>query len=78
MLRGAPVDLTAQELRVLTYLMQRRGRIISRGDLVEHVYGMAEVCGSNTIEVFLARLRAKLERQAIRNVRGLGYRMDAP
>lgn len=78
MLRGQPVDLTAQELRVLTYLMQRRGRIISQGDLAEHVYGMSEVRGSNTIEVFIARLRTKLGRDAIRTVRGLGYRMDAP
>lgn len=73
---GEEVDLTAQELKVLTYLMQRPGRVISQGDLAEHVYGMSDTRESNTIEVFIARLRAKLGRETIKTVRGLGYRMD--
>lgn len=73
---GTDVDLTAQELKVLVYLMQRPGRVISQADLAEHVYGMSDMRESNTIEVFIARLRAKLGREAIRTVRGLGYRMD--
>lgn len=76
MLDGVDVALTAQELKVLGYLMQRPGRVISQGDLAEHVYGMSDIRGSNTIEVFIARLRAKLGRDAIRTVRGVGYRMD--
>lgn len=73
---GKEVDLTAQELKVLAYLMQRPGRVISQGDLAEHVYGMSDTRESNTIEVFIARLRAKLGRETIRTLRGLGYRMD--
>lgn len=75
MLDGVNVALTAQELKVLGYLMQRPERVISQGDLAEHVYGMSDMRGSNTIEVFIARLRAKLGRDAIRTVRGIGYRM---
>lgn len=73
---GQDVELTARELKVLVYLMQRPGRVISQADLAEHVYGMSDTRESNTIEVFVARLRAKLGRDAIRTVRGLGYRMD--
>lgn len=73
---GQEAELTAQELKVLVYLMQRPGRVISQADLAEHVYGMSDTRESNTIEVFIARLRAKLGREAIRTVRGLGYRMD--
>ena len=73
---GIDVELTAQELKVLVYLMQRPGRVISQADLAEHVYGMSDTRASNTIEVFIARLRAKLGREAIRTVRGLGYRME--
>jgi two-component system, OmpR family, response regulator len=73
---GQPVELTAQELKVLAYLMHRKGRIVSQADLVEHVYAMSDMRDSNTIEVFIARLRRKLGREAIRTVRGLGYRMD--
>lgn len=76
LLDGVDVALTAQELKVLGYLMQRPGRVISQGDLAEHVYGMSDIRGSNTIEVFIARLRAKLGRDVIRTVRGIGYRMD--
>lgn len=72
---GQAVELTAQELKVLTYLMHRIGRIVSQGDLAEHVYALGAVRDSNTIEVCIARLRRKLGRDCIRTVRGLGYRM---
>ena len=72
---GQPVELTAQELKVLSYLMRRLGRIVSQADLAEHVYPMEATPDSNTIEVFVARLRKKLGRDTIRTVRGLGYRM---
>lgn len=72
---GRVVELTARELRILEYLMHRRGRIVSQGELMDHVYPMEEVRESNTIEVYVARLRRKLGRERIRTIRGLGYRM---
>lgn len=76
LLDGEYVEVTAQELKILTYMMRRPGRVISQSDLAGHVYGTPDLRGSNTIEVFIARLRAKLGRETIRTVRGLGYRMD--
>ncbi len=72
---GAPVELTAKELRILGYLMHRIGRIVSQAELVDHVYAMEDMRESNTIEVYIGRLRKKLGREAIRTLRGLGYRM---
>ncbi|MFN3521226.1 MAG: response regulator transcription factor [Phenylobacterium sp.] len=72
---GRPVELTARELRILSYLMHRAGRIVSQAELVDHVYAMDDVRESNTIEVYVARLRKKLGRDVIRTIRGLGYRM---
>ena len=73
---GAPVELTASELRMLTYFMHRPGRVISQGELTEHLYALEETAESNTIEVYISRLRRKLGRDVITTVRGLGYRMD--
>ncbi|WP_374571521.1 response regulator transcription factor [Phenylobacterium sp.] len=72
---GRPIELTARELRILVYLMHRTGRIVSQAELIDHVYAMDDVRESNTIEVYIARLRKKLGRDAIRTIRGLGYRM---
>lgn len=72
---GRPVELTARELRILGYLMHRTGRIVSQAELADHVYAMDDMRESNTIEVYIARLRKKLGRDAIRAIRGLGYRM---
>jgi DNA-binding response OmpR family regulator len=72
---GRPVDLTAREIRILGYLMHRVGRIVSQAELIDHVYAMDDLRESNTIEVYIARLRKKLGRDAIRTIRGLGYRM---
>lgn len=69
------VELTARELKILSYLMHRVGRIVSQSDLMEHVYALEDTRDSNTIEVYIGRLRRKLGRDAIRTVRGLGYRM---
>jgi DNA-binding response OmpR family regulator len=73
---GAPVELTASELRMLSYFMHRPGRIISQGELTENLYAFNETAESNTIEVYISRLRRKLGRDVITTVRGLGYRMD--
>ena len=72
---GELIELTARELRVLTYLMHRAGRIVSQAELVDHVYALDETRESNTIEVYVGRLRKKLGKDVIRTVRGLGYRM---
>ena len=74
-LAGTAVTLTAMEYRILTYLMHRPDRVVSQGDLVEHVYAQDFDRDSNTIEVMVGRLRRKLGRDAIVTVRGLGYRL---
>lgn len=74
-LAGKPVELTALELRILTHLLHRAGRIVSQGELSDNVYELENVRDSNTIEVYIARLRKKLGRDLIRTVRGLGYRV---
>jgi len=71
---GKPVDLTAQEFRILNYFMHRRGRVISQNELIEHLYPIAEERDPNTIEVYIGRLRRKLGRDIIKTLRGLGYR----
>lgn len=71
-----PVELTARELRMLNYFMHRIGRIVSQTDLVEHLYTLDDSRESNTIEVYISRLRRKLGPDVIKTVRGLGYRMD--
>ena len=73
---GAPVELSAKELAVLEALMQRPGAVLSREKLEESVYGWGEEIGSNAIEVHLHHLRRKLGADAIRNVRGVGYRIS--
>jgi two-component system OmpR family response regulator len=76
--RGEPVTLTAHEYRTLTYLMHHRGRIVPKSELTEHIYAQDADRDSNTIEVFVARLRRKLGASTIETVRGLGYRMRSP
>ena len=76
-LDGAPVKLTSLEFRVLSYLMHHRGRVISQIELIEHIYAQDFDRDSNTVEVFIARLRRKLGSSLIETVRGLGYRMGA-
>jgi len=73
---GAPVRLTSHEFRVLSYLMHHRGRVVSQSELAEHIYARDADRDSNTVEVFVARLRKKVGVDAIATVRGLGYRME--
>ena len=75
---GNPVKLTSHEYRLLSYLMHHQGRVVSRTELVEHLYDQDFDRDSNTIEVFVGRLRKKLGVDLIETVRGLGYRMQAP
>jgi two-component system OmpR family response regulator len=74
---GAPVKLTSHEFRVLSYLMHHRGRVVSQTELSEHIYAQDLDRDSNTVEVFVARLRRKLGASFIETVRGLGYRIEA-
>ncbi|PYN95132.1 MAG: hypothetical protein DMD91_25805 [Candidatus Rokuibacteriota bacterium] len=75
---GAPVDLSAHEYRVLRYLMHHKGQAVSRSELIEHICAQDFDRDSNTIEVFVARLRRKLGVNVIRTIRGLGYRLEEP
>jgi len=75
---GNPVKLTSHEYRLLAYLMHHTGRVISRNELVEHLYDQDFDRDSNTIEVFVGRLRKKLNVDIIQTVRGLGYIVASP
>ena len=77
-LDGRTLTLTSLELRVLAYLMHHREKVVSRSDLIEHIYAQDFDRDSNTIEVFVARLRKKLPPGLIKTVRGLGYRLMCP
>lgn len=77
-LAGAPVKLTGQEYRLLAYMAHNLGKVMSRTELTEHLYDQDFDLDSNTIEVFVGRLRRKLGAGAIETVRGLGYRMVQP
>lgn len=77
-LQGAPVSLTAHEHRLLSYLMHRAGQVVSRSELIEHLYAQDFDRDSNTVEVFVARLRRKLGADCIETVRGMGYRLMPP
>ncbi len=75
---GNPVKLTAHEYKVLEYLMHHRDRVVSRTELIEHLYDQDFDRDSNTIEVFVGRLRKKVSPDLIDTVRGLGYRIVTP
>jgi len=70
---GAAIKLTSHEYRLLSYLMHHAGRVVSRTEIVEHLYDQDFDRDSNTIEVFVGRLRKKLGVDIIQTVRGLGY-----
>ncbi|CAM5787985.1 response regulator transcription factor [Castellaniella caeni] len=77
LLDDIPLDLTSHEYRVLAYLLMHQGEVVSRSQLVEHIYAQDFDRDSNTIEVFIARLRRKIPAELIQTVRGLGYRLSA-
>lgn len=74
---GNPVKLTSHEFKVLEYLMHHSDKIVSRTELTEHLYDQDFDRDSNTIEVFIGRLRRKLDSDLIETVRGLGYRISS-
>ena len=75
---GNPVKLTSHEYRLIAYLMHHVGRLVSRAEIVEHLYDQDFDRDSNTIEVFVGRLRRKLGVDVIQTVRGLGYILQPP
>lgn len=75
---GTPLKLTSHEFRLLAYLMHHMGKVVSRTELVEHLYDQDFDRDSNTIEVFVGRLRKKMGIDMIETVRGMGYRMREP
>ena len=81
-LEGKPVELTAYEYRVLEYLVMHAGEVVSKSTLTEHLYNEDEERDSNVIEVFVRRLRTKLDPEGklspIATLRGSGYRWDLP
>jgi two-component system OmpR family response regulator len=75
---GNPIKLTSHEYKVLEYLMHHADRVVSRTELIEHLYDQDFDRDSNTIEVFVGRLRKKVPGDLIETVRGLGYRIGKP
>ena len=75
---GNPIKLTSHEYNLLEYLMHHVGRVVSRTELVEHLYDQDFDRDSNTIEVFVGRIRKKLDVDIIQTVRGLGYLLTPP
>ncbi|MBB4211729.1 DNA-binding response regulator [Rhodothalassium salexigens] len=74
---GEPVRLTALEYRLLSYLAHHQGKVVSRTELTEHLYDQDFDRDSNTIEVFVTRIRKKLGgAPLIHTIRGLGYRLE--
>ncbi len=75
---GMPVKLTSLEFRLLSYLMHHKGKVVSRSELVEHLYDQDFDRDSNTVEVFVGRLRKKLGVDVLHTIRGMGYTVSEP
>lgn len=75
---NAPIDLSARELAVIELLLLKEGKVVTKQQIVDHLYGWEDVSNSNAIEVFVYRLRKKLEASGadIRTVRGMGYLIE--
>jgi two-component system OmpR family response regulator len=76
---GTPIALTAREFALLEYLMRRAGEVLTRSQLIEHVWDFAYDGDSNVVDVYIGYLRAKIDRRfgraTIETVRGAGYRL---
>ncbi|GAA1923453.1 response regulator transcription factor [Streptomyces durmitorensis] len=75
---GSEVTLTAKEFAVLEQLVLRAGEVVSKGDILEHVWDFAYEGDPNIVEVYISALRRKLGAPLIKTVRGAGYRLEAP
>ena len=75
-LNGIPIQLTAQEFRILSYLMHHQGKIVSRTELTEHVYDRHFDADSNSMDVLLGRIRKKIGAAFLQTIRGQGYMLS--
>jgi two-component system OmpR family response regulator len=79
---GDPIDLSAKEFALLEALMRRRGEVLTRLELIEQAWDLAYEVRSNVIDVYMRRLRRKLDEpygvRTLETVRGVGYRLKAP
>ena len=75
--QGQAVSLTALEYKVVAYFMHNQNKVISRTELIEHIYKQDFDRDSNTVEVFIGRIRKKIAPKIIKTVRGLGYQLNA-
>lgn len=75
--RGAPVVLTAREFGLLEYLMRRAGQVVTRTELLDHVWDAPMDVDPNVVEVYVGYLRKKLGAAVVQTVRGVGYRVPA-
>jgi two-component system, OmpR family, response regulator len=78
LVNGMGIKLTSLEYRLLEYLMHHKGKVVSRSELVEHLYDQDFDRDSNTVEVFVGRLRKKLGVDVLHTIRGMGYCMSEP
>ena len=72
---GAPVQLTVREFTLLEYLMRHPDRVVSKTELLDHVWDSGDLTDPNVVEVYVGYLRRKIGRQALQTVRGAGYRL---
>jgi DNA-binding response OmpR family regulator len=79
-IQGQTLDLSAREIGLLEVLLTRMGRLVSKDQLVDHLCGWGEEVSHNAIEVYVHRLRKKLEAGGVKiaTVRGLGYCLERP
>jgi two-component system OmpR family response regulator len=77
---GLPLELSARETAVIELLLLKEGKVVTKQQIVDHLYGWEDASNSNSIEVFVYRLRRKLEDSGvtIRTVRGMGYLIEKP
>jgi DNA-binding response OmpR family regulator len=71
-----PVSLTPRELGLLEYLLRRPGRVVTKVEILDHVWDQAAEVNPNVVEVYVGYLRRKLGRRLVETVRGMGYRLD--
>jgi DNA-binding response OmpR family regulator len=75
-LNDAPVELAPLAFQVLSILMERKGRVVTKDDLASCLYGWEEGAESNTVEVYVSQIRRRLDSGLIRTIRGIGYIID--
>jgi len=75
---GAEISLTGREYALLEYLMRRPGEVVSKTELLDHVWDASVETAPNAVEVYVGYLRRKIGRDLLETVRGAGYRLAVP